>query len=155
VDTAHSYAVRPTTWNDWNQGAPIGDLKAIAQAGGDVKDVPTGYEYRGHTYVIRGDLTEGKWFASTTDGALVVVAGGVRPSDTSKYMLDIYDGASASRLAAIDVSYKGPLPLTYALLHAHLINRRWVAISLDAEFKDVLLFDFKTVYKETTTKREE
>jgi hypothetical protein len=144
VDTARGFSVRPTTWGDWKHGIEIRDLKAIAQAGDDVRDVPTGYEYHGRTFPIRGDLIEGKWFATTADGALVVVAGGIRPSDASKYMLDVYDGATGHRLAAVDVAYKGRFPLEYALLDAHLINTRWVAITLDTEFKQMLLLDFKS-----------
>jgi hypothetical protein len=143
VDTVDAYSVRPLTWNDWNHGTEIRDVKSLAQAGGDVKDVPTGYEYHGRTYAIRGNLIEGKWFASTDDGTLVVVAGGIRPSDNSKYMLDVYHGATGRRLAAVDVAYKGVVPLAYAVLHAHLINARWIAITLDAEFKQLLLLDFK------------
>jgi hypothetical protein len=130
-------------WNDWSHGTEIHDLKAISQAGGDVKDVATGYEYQGRAYPIRGDLAEGKWFASTDDGTLVVVAGGVRPASSSKYMLDVYNGATGRRLAAVDVAYNGALSLSYALLSAHLINARWVAITLDAEFKEMLLLDLK------------
>jgi hypothetical protein len=143
VDTVNGYSVRRMTLNDWNHGKEIRDLKSLGQSVRKVREVPGGLEYHGRIYATRGDLTEGRGFASTDDGALVVVAGGLRPSGNSKYMLDVYDGTSGRRLAAVDVAYKGVLPLTYALLHVHLINARWVAITLDAEFKQMLLLDFE------------
>ena len=145
VNTANGYSVRPTSWNDWNSGIEIPDVTALAQAGGrtrNVKDVANSYEYQGHSYPVRGDLHEGKWMVATHDGTLVVVAGGTPPSDSNKYMLDVFDGRTGQRLVAVDVAYKWG-SLQYALLDAHLINSRWVTITLQSDFSQMLLIDLK------------
>jgi len=59
--------------------------------------------------------------------------------------IDIYDGMTAQRLAAVNI--ETGMQEEYTLLHTQLINSRWVAITLDEELERMLLLDFKPASK--------
>lgn len=116
-----------------------------------------GYRYRGNEFLRRGDWIVSLSCGDSEDGKLVVLAGvdkrkfphqepGLVDSavNTGLYGLvtiDVYASDPLRHVAAVDLD--SHINVNDARRRVSVVNSRWLAIGLNLDLRDMLLFDFK------------
>jgi len=68
----------------------------------------------------------------------------VRCRNTGFYAVDVFDANSGERLASIDLRHRlGEDPVGWMSRYFQFLENRWLAITLDEELREILLFDFE------------
>ena len=79
-----------------------------SEVNGYFRPAPTGWEYNGRTYPVRGDFPQARYLDVSKDGALVIVIGENKhdPSQRKlRKMIDVFDRQTGRRLASLDLDY--------------------------------------------------
>jgi hypothetical protein len=112
IETARSYSVRPATEQEWSEAPRVVGLQTLGNfISRFPKKVAEGFEYKSHTYPVRGAWIERRRLVESTDGRIIVVASDREkaPPERGTAVIDVFNGHSGRRLAAVDREYSSDL----------------------------------------------